>query len=151
MAKAEKKVTLGKPELVEMLATKGQSKKEAQETLNDVLAAITAPLAKGNDLNIIGFGKFKVRHKPADAGRNPLNGETLQIAASNRVSFSVGTSLKSAVNKWLLYRLKALMTGLSKKLLRITSKAAAQNCLKGRPLTTQTGHLAFNCYVGEHK
>ncbi len=99
MAKAEKKVTLGKPELVEMLATKGRSKKEAQEALNDVLAAITGPLAKGNDLNIIGFGKFKVRHKPAYAGRNPLNGETLQIAASNHVSFSVGTSLKSAVNK----------------------------------------------------
>ncbi|MEO7344873.1 MAG: HU family DNA-binding protein, partial [Methylotenera sp.] len=31
--------------------------------------------------------------------RNPANGETLKISASNRVSFSVGASLKSAVNK----------------------------------------------------
>lgn len=99
MASAEKKVIVGKPELVELLATNGRSKKEAQEALNDVLAAITDTLAKGNDLNIIGFGKFKVTHKPAYDGRNPANGETLKIAASNRVSFSVGASLKSAVNK----------------------------------------------------
>lgn len=38
-----------------------EAKKEAQQTLNDVLAAITDTLAKGNDLNIIGFGKFKWR------------------------------------------------------------------------------------------
>ena len=76
-----------------------EAKKEAQQTLNDVLAAITDTLAKGNDLNIIGFGKFKVTHKPAHDGRNPSNGETLKIAASNRVNFSVGASFKSAVNK----------------------------------------------------
>lgn len=99
MTVAEKKVIVGKPELVEILATNGRSKKEAQEALNDVLAAITDTLAKGSDLNIIGFGKFKVTHKPAYDGRNPANGETLKIAASNRVSFSVGASLKSAVNK----------------------------------------------------
>lgn len=99
MAKAEKKEIIGKSELVELLATNGRSKKEAQEALNDVLAAITDTLAKGNDVNIIGFGKFKVTHKPAYDGRNPANGETLKIAASNRVSFSVGATLKSAVNK----------------------------------------------------
>ena len=99
MAKAEKKVTVGKPELVELLATNGRSKKEAQEALTDVLAAFTDTLAKGNDLNIIGFGKFKVRHKPAYHGCNPANGETLKIAASNSISFSVGASPKSAVNK----------------------------------------------------
>lgn len=99
MAKEESKVIVGKSELVELLATNGRSKKEAQEALNDVLAAITETLAKGSDVNIIGFGKFKVAHKPAYDGRNPANGETLKIAASNRVSFSVGASLKSAVNK----------------------------------------------------
>lgn len=99
MAKDDKKVIIGKSDLVELLATNGRSKKDAQEALNDVLAAITNTLAQGNDLNIIGFGKFKVTHKPAHDGRNPSNGETLKIAASNRVSFSVGASLKSAVNK----------------------------------------------------
>ncbi len=99
MATTEKKAIIGKPELVELMAINGRSKKEAQDALNDVLAAITDALAKGNDINIIGFGKFKVTHKPAYDGRNPANGETLKIAASNRVSFSVGASLKSAVNK----------------------------------------------------
>lgn len=99
MAKTENKITVGKPEFVEMLATNGQSKKKAQKNLKDVLAAITDTLTTGNDLNMIGFGQFKVRHKPACDGRNPENSKTSKISASNRVSFSVGASLKSAVNK----------------------------------------------------
>lgn len=82
-----------------MSDTKNRSKKEAPEALNDVLAAITDTLAKGYDLNILAFGKFKVRHISAYDGHNPTNSETLKVAVSNRVSFSVGASLKSAVNK----------------------------------------------------
>lgn len=92
------KVTVGKTELVDLIATKGGTKKEAQEALNNVLAAITESLKAGNDVNIIGFGKFKVTHKPAYQGRNPTSGAAIQIAASNRVGFSVGASLKTAVN-----------------------------------------------------
>lgn len=99
MAKSDKKLIVGKSELVELLANNGRSKKDAQEALNDVLGVITDSLANGSDVNIIGFGKFKVTHKPAYDGRNPANGETLKIAASNRVSFAVGASLKYSVNK----------------------------------------------------
>ena len=70
----------------------------------------------------------------------------LKIASRDLVSFSVGALVKSVVNNLILYPLKALITELLLTLLRITPKKATQECLKGRPLTTQTGHSSFNYY-----
>lgn len=93
------KVIASKQDLVELLAAGGRTKKDASEAVSDVLAAITQKLANGDDVNLIGFGKFKVTHKPAYQGRNPSTGDPLPIAASNRITFSVGASLKAAANK----------------------------------------------------
>lgn len=94
------KIVLGKTDLVELISTKSSvSKVDANNALNLVLEAITNALAEGKDVNITGFGKFKVAHRPERQGRNPANGEPLTIKASNQVSFSVGAGLKQSVNK----------------------------------------------------
>jgi DNA-binding protein HU-beta len=49
-------------------------------------------------VQIVGFGTFKVSFKPARQGRNPSTGQTIEIAASNKVSFSPGATLKNSVN-----------------------------------------------------
>jgi DNA-binding protein HU-beta len=99
MTKAAKTV-LGKTDLVELISAKSSvSKVDANTALNLVLDGITNALAAGNDVNITGFGKFKVAHRPERQGRNPSNGEPLTIKASNQVSFSVGAGLKQSVNK----------------------------------------------------
>ena len=63
-----------------------------------VFAAITAALKSGDDVRITGFGSFSVTDRPARDGRNPRTGETLTIAASKVVKFTVGKALKDAVN-----------------------------------------------------
>jgi DNA-binding protein HU-beta len=99
MIQAAKQV-LGKTDLVELISvTSNVSKVDASNALNLVLDGISNALAKGNDVNITGFGKFKVAHRAARQGRNPSNGEPLTIKASNQVSFSVGAGLKQSVNK----------------------------------------------------
>ncbi len=98
MTTVAKKV-LGKTDLVELIAsTSDVSKVDANDALNLVLDGISKALAAGNDVNITGFGKFKVAHRPERQGRNPSNGQALTIKASNQVSFSVGAGLKQAVN-----------------------------------------------------
>jgi DNA-binding protein HU-beta len=93
------KQVLGKTDLVDLIAaTSSVSKVDAHNALGLVLDGITKALADGNDVNITGFGKFKVAHRPERQGRNPANGQPLTIKASNQVGFSVGAGLKQAVN-----------------------------------------------------
>ena len=47
------------------------------------VAAITAELAKGGSVSLVGFGTFSVKPRAARDGRNPRTGETIKIAASN--------------------------------------------------------------------
>jgi len=90
---------LGKTELTDAIADQaGISKKDAQQALKVVLDGIQSSLQGGNDINITGFGKFKVTHRAARKGRNPGTGEELDIPASNQVTFSAGAGLKQAVN-----------------------------------------------------
>lgn len=99
MTQAAKNV-LGKTDLVELIAAQsGSTKTDAHNALNLVLEGITNALANGDDVNITGFGKFKVAHREERQGRNPSTGEPLTIKASNQVSFSVGAGLKQSVNK----------------------------------------------------
>jgi len=96
---ANKNEVLGKTELVELIAaTSGLSKKDAQHALAVTLDGLEAGLKSKKDINITGFGKFKVAHRPARVGRNPSTGAELQIAASNGVTFTAGSTLKQAVN-----------------------------------------------------
>jgi DNA-binding protein HU-beta len=97
---ATAKVVLGKTDLVDLIAsTSKMSKVDSSAALNAVLDAIEKALSKGNDVNITGFGKFKVARRAAREGRNPSTGAKLQIKASNQVGFSVGAGLKASVNK----------------------------------------------------
>ena len=63
-----------------------------------VVNSITAALKKGQQVSVVGFGTFGVKHRAARSGRNPRTGETIQIAASNVPGFKAGKALKDAVN-----------------------------------------------------
>lgn len=58
---------------------------------------IASILSQGEDVNIPGFGKFSVTERAARVGRNPKTGETIQVAASKKVSFKPAKALKEAV------------------------------------------------------
>ena len=86
-------------ELIEKIATlKGIPQKDAKDYLTAVLDGLTALLKEGRKISFIGWGSFEVQERKATQGRNPRTGETIEIPASKRVIFKVGSKLKDAVN-----------------------------------------------------
>lgn len=90
---------MNKSELVAKLAEKAEiSKKNAEKSVAGIFASIQEALAKGDKVQIIGFGTFEVKERAARTGRNPQSGETIQIPASKNPAFKPGKQLKEAVN-----------------------------------------------------
>lgn len=89
---------MNKTELVAAVAAKaGISKKDADAAVAAVFASVTDALAKGDKVQLIGFGTFEVRAREARQGRNPKTGEAMTIAASKVPAFKAGAALKAAV------------------------------------------------------
>jgi nucleoid DNA-binding protein len=86
---------MNKAQLVEKVAEKTCTKKEAQEAVETILEAIKGSLKKKEPVTIAGFGTFKVKERKARTGRNPKTGETIQIPAKKTVGFRASKELKS--------------------------------------------------------
>ena len=87
-----------KAELVAIMAEKsGLTKTQAESALNAFMEAVKENV-KDAPIPLVGFGKFEVKHRAARKQRNPQTGQMINVPASNRVSFSAGKDLKSAVN-----------------------------------------------------
>jgi DNA-binding protein HU-beta len=70
---------------------------QAKGAVDAMLEEISKQIAAGNEVRLTGFGKFAAVHRAAREGRNPSNGETIQIAAKSVPKFSAGAELKKAV------------------------------------------------------
>lgn len=91
---------MNKQELISAMAEKsGLSKKDSEKALGAFEEAITEELIKGGKIQLVGFGTFDVADRKERIGRNPQDGKEMIIPASKAVRFSVGKSLKDAVNK----------------------------------------------------
>jgi DNA-binding protein HU-beta len=90
---------VNKSELIDAIADGADiSKASAGKALDSVLEAVTGALKKGDQVSLVGFGTFSVKHRPARTGRNPQTGAEIKIAAANVPSFKAGKSLKDSVN-----------------------------------------------------
>lgn len=69
------------------------------EVIEAAIEVLTEALSKGDDLTLVGFGRFSVKQRNARTGRNPSTGAELKIPASKVASFKPGNNLKAAVNK----------------------------------------------------
>lgn len=74
------------------------SKKEATHAVDIIFDTIVRNMAKGEDVMINDFGKFKKVDRPARKGRNPFTGETIQIKASKKVRFLPAKALKEVIS-----------------------------------------------------
>ena len=91
---------MNKTELVAKLAEKAAlSKKDAEKALNAFVEVVTDELAGNGKVQVVGFGTFEVKDRPAREGRNPQTGEQIKIAASKAPVFKAGKALKDTVNK----------------------------------------------------
>ena len=89
---------MNKSELIQNVAQKANiSKTDAAAAVNAVMESVTETLSDGDNVTLIGFGTFSIKHRAARTGRNPRDGKPIQIAASKIPSFKAGKSLKDAV------------------------------------------------------
>lgn len=91
---------MNKTELIDAIAKSTKlSKVDSKKALEALMEEVTKSLKKGDPIQLIGFGTFKVSARKARQGRNPRTGEVIKIAASKVPTFSAGAALKAAVNK----------------------------------------------------
>ena len=91
---------MNKAELIAAIAAKtGETKKSAEEAVNAFVSVVTEALAKGEKVQLVGFGSFEVRKRAARKGRNPQTKEEIKIPASKAPVFKAGKALKELVNK----------------------------------------------------
>lgn len=65
--------------------------------LNGLIEIIQENMAKGDNVQLIGFGTFSVTERAEREGRNPATGESMTIPAKRVVKFKPGTALSEAV------------------------------------------------------
>jgi DNA-binding protein HU-beta len=86
-------------EIADQIATEqGLTKAAAKQAIETVVTAIINAAAKGDEISLSGFGKFKVTSRAAREGRNPATGATIKIAASKKLSFTPAKAVKDALN-----------------------------------------------------
>lgn len=74
---------MNKTQLIDAIAEKADlSKAQAKAALEATLEGVTGALKDGEQVQLIGFGTFKVNNRAARTGRNPKTGEEIQIKAA---------------------------------------------------------------------
>ena len=91
---------MNKNELIGAVASSaGISKTQASDAVEAVFGSISGELSSGGEVRLVGFGTFMVANRKATTGRNPRTGESIQIAASQKVKFLPAKALKEIFNK----------------------------------------------------
>ncbi|MGQ9512530.1 MULTISPECIES: HU family DNA-binding protein [Thermodesulfitimonas] len=91
---------MNKADLVASVAEKADlTKKDAERAIAAVFDSITAALANGEKVQLVGFGTFEVRQRAARKGRNPQTKAEIEIPAARVPVFKAGKLLKDAVGK----------------------------------------------------
>ncbi len=90
---------MNKNELIAAVAENaGISKKDAKAAVDATFEAISAAMAKGDKLQLVGFGTFETAKRAARSARNPRTNETIEIPAANVPKFKASKALKDRVN-----------------------------------------------------
>ncbi|MEK6656016.1 MAG: integration host factor subunit beta [Nitrospirota bacterium] len=90
-----------KAELIERVSEKiqGLTKRQTEVIVNSVFNSIKESLAKGNKIEIRGFGSFRIRQRRQRDGRNPKTGVSVSVPAKRVPFFKAGKELKEMVDK----------------------------------------------------
>ena len=90
---------MNKSELIAaMVETSGLTKKDCEAALAAFTGAVETAMKGGDKVQLVGFGIFEAKERPARVGRNPRTGETVKIAACKAPAFKAGKALKDVVN-----------------------------------------------------
>ena len=90
-----------KSELISELAEKENrlTKEDVGVAVDSILEQIAKTLAKGEHIEVRGFGSFSINYQEPRIGRNPKTGEPVHIKGKNRIRFKPGKELRERLNK----------------------------------------------------
>ena len=73
--------TMIKSELVQRISTQNPHlyQRDVENIVNAILGEIIAAMARGDRVELRGFGAFSVKHRPARSGRNPRTGAHVSV------------------------------------------------------------------------
>lgn len=72
--------------------------KDVELAVRTILDAISRTMAKGERVEIRGFGSFGINYRPARKGRNPKTGVTVLVPAKYAPHFKPGKELRERVD-----------------------------------------------------
>jgi len=87
-----------KAELVAKIASEvGITKSQAEKAVDGFVSTVSAALASGDKITLVGFGTFSVVERAQREGRSPRTGAKIKIPASKVVKFKAGKTLSEKV------------------------------------------------------
>ena len=87
-------------EILQLVMDKtGTDKETAQKVVGALIESITETLAKGEEVQLWGFGRFERRKYNARKCYNPLKGQLIDLKGSYSPVFKAGTKLREYINK----------------------------------------------------
>lgn len=91
---------MNKGEFIAKIAEDTAMKKaDAEKFFDAFVSNVKDLMAKGDKLQIVGFGTFEAKERAAKNGVNPATGEKISIAACKVPAFKPAKSLKDELNK----------------------------------------------------
>src|SRR5215471_4863397 len=90
-----------KSELVQRIATQNPHlyQRDVENIVNAILGEITTALARGDRVELRGFGAFSVKNRPAREGRNPRTGARVSVERKSVPFFKTGKEMRERLNR----------------------------------------------------
>jgi integration host factor subunit beta len=89
-----------KSELVTRIAEQNPHlyQRDVERIVNTIFEEIAAALARGDRVELRGFGAFSVKQRPARTGRNPRTGAPVEVEEKSVPQFKTGKELRQRLN-----------------------------------------------------
>jgi integration host factor subunit beta len=73
--------------------------RDVEKIVNAILDTIADALARGDRVELRGFGAFSVKNRPARVGRNPRTGEQVDVGEKYVPQFKAGKEIRERLNR----------------------------------------------------
>ncbi|MEM6384101.1 MAG: integration host factor subunit beta [Pseudomonadota bacterium] len=89
-----------KSELIQRITERNPHlfQRDVENVVAAILDTISDALARGDRVELRGFGAFSVKHRPARTGRNPRTGEQVDVDAKTVPFFKTGKEMRERLN-----------------------------------------------------
>ena len=87
-------------ELIQKLADENPHlfQRDVERIVNTIFAEITETMARGDRVELRGFGAFSVKKRDSRVGRNPRTGASVAVAEKHVPFFKTGKLLRDRLN-----------------------------------------------------